>query len=398
MEKFEIIITTLFGLESLVAREVRRLGYETTSVEDGRVTFMGDNEAVCRANMWIRTGERVLIKTAEFTAVTFDELFEKTKAVDWSKWIGKNDAFPVKGYSLKSTLASVRDCQAIIKKATAESLSNKYGIEWLPEDGANYQIQFSIFKDKVTLMIDTSGEGLHKRGYRQHSNVAPLKETLAAAMVELSHWKFEYPLCDPFAAMVELSHWKFEYPLCDPFCGSGTIPIEAAMIKRNIAPGINREFAAQNFAWIDEELWVKSVEEAKSLERNVPLEIYAYDIENEYVELTNENALIAGVGDFVKAEKGDARKIHFDMPYGTIICNPPYGERIGEIKECEKLYKEIGKSFNALDKWSYYIIASNENFESLFGKKANKKRKLYNGMIKCNLYQFFGERPPKTNK
>ena len=198
--------------------------------------------------------------------------------------------------------------------------------------------------------------------------------------------------------MVELSHWKFEYPLCDPFCGSGTIPIEAAMIKRNIAPGIKREFAAQNFAWIDEELWVKSVEEAKSLERNVPLEIYAYDIENEYVELTNENALIAGVGDFVKAEKGDARKIHFDMPYGTIICNPPYGERIGEIKECEKLYKEIGKSFNALDKWSYYIIASNENFESLFGKKANKKRKLYNGMIKCNLYQFFGERPPKTNK
>ena len=379
MEKFEIIITTLFGLESLVAREVRRLGYETTSVEDGRVTFMGDNEAVCRANMWIRTGERVLIKTAEFTAVTFDELFEKTKAVYWSKWIGKNDAFPVKGYSLKSTLASVRDCQAIIKKATAESLSNKYGIEWLPEDGANYQIQFSIFKDKVTLMIDTSGEGLHKRGYRQHSNVAPLKETLAAAMVELSHW-------------------KFEYPLCDPFCGSGTIPIEAAMIKRNIAPGINREFAAQNFAWIDDELWDKSVEEAKSLERNVPLEIYAYDIENEYVELTNENARIAGVGDFVKAEKGDARKIHFDMPYGTIICNPPYGERIGEIKECEKLYKEIGKSFNALDKWSYYIIASNENFESLFGKKANKKRKLYNGMIKCNLYQFFGERPPKTNK
>lgn len=335
MEKFEIIITTLFGLESLVAREVRRLGYETTSVEDGRVTFMGDNEAVCRANMWIRTGERVLIKTAEFTAVTFDEF--------------------------------------------AESLSNKYGIEWLPEDGTNYQIQFSIFKDKVTLMIDTSGEGLHKRGYRQHSNVAPLKETLAAAMVELSHW-------------------KFEYPLCDPFCGSGTIPIEAAMIKRNIAPGINREFAAQNFAWIDDELWDKSVEEAKSLERNVPLEIYAYDIENEYVELTNENARIAGVGDFVKAEKGDARKIHFDMPYGTIICNPPYGERIGEIKECEKLYKEIGKSFNALDKWSYYIIASNENFESLFGKKANKKRKLYNGMIKCNLYQFFGERPPKTNK
>ena len=377
MEKFEIIITTLFGLESLVAREVRRLGYETTSVEDGRVTFMGDNEAVCRANMWIRTGERVLIKTAEFTAVTFDELFEKTKAVDWSKWIGKNDAFPVKGYSLKSTLASVRDCQAIIKKATAESLSNKYGIEWLPEDGTNYQIQFSIFKDKVTLMIDTSGEGLHKRGYRQHSNVAPLKETLAAAMVELSHW-------------------KFEYPLCDPFCGSGTIPIEAAMIKRNIAPGINREFTAQNFAWIDDELWDKSVEEAKSLERNVPLEIYAYDIENEYVELTNENARIAGVGDFVKAEKGDARKIHFDMPYGTIICNPPYGERMMNLNSAEKLYKDMGVAFSKLDNWQIYIISSFDGFEKAYGRHADKIRKLYNGRLKCNYYQYFKNKKVRT--
>lgn len=232
MDEFEIVIPTLLGLESLTSREIKRLGYENVKVEDGRVTFTGDMEAVYRANTWIRTGERVLIKVGEFTAVTFEELFEGAKSLDWSRWIGKNDAFPVKGYSLKSKLASVRDCQAIIKKAVAQNLSDKYGIEWLPEDAINYQIQFSIMKDKVTLMIDTTGEGLHKRGYRQISNVAPLKETLAAALVEISFW-------------------KFEYPLCDPFCGSGTIPIEAAMIKKNIAPGRNRSFAADLFSQMD---------------------------------------------------------------------------------------------------------------------------------------------------
>lgn len=377
MDKFEIVITTLFGLESLVAREVRRLGYETTAVEDGRVTFMGDMEAVCRANMWIRTGERVLIKVAEFTAVTFDELFEGTKNADWSRWIGEKDAFPVKGHSLKSTLASVRDCQSVIKKAVADNLSSKYGVSWLCEEDATYQIQFSIMKDRVTLMIDTSGEGLHKRGYRQISNIAPLKETLAAAMVELSHW-------------------KYEYPLCDPFCGSGTIPIEAAMIKRNIAPGISREFAVNNFHQMSDNLWKHIIDEAKSLQRNIPLNIYAYDIDSATVEIALANAVKAGVGEYVKPALGDARKFNIDIPYGTVICNPPYGERIGEIKDCEKLYRDIGINFKRLDKWSYYIITSNENFEKLFGRQANKKRKLYNGMIKCNLYQFFGERPPRV--
>lgn len=377
MDKFEIVITTLFGLESLVAREVRRLGYETTAVEDGRVTFMGDVEAVCRANMWIRTGERVLIKVAEFTAVTFDELFEGTKNADWSRWIGEKDAFPVKGHSLKSTLASVRDCQSVIKKAVADNLSSKYGVSWLCEEDATYQIQFSIMKDRVTLMIDASGEGLHKRGYRQISNIAPLKETLAAAMVELSHW-------------------KYEYPLCDPFCGSGTIPIEAAMIKRNIAPGISREFAVNNFHQMSDDLWKSIIDEAKSLQRNIPLDIYAYDIDSATVEIALANAVKAGVGEYVKPALGDARKFNIDIPYGTVICNPPYGERIGEIKDCEKLYRDIGINFKRLDKWSYYIITSNENFEKLFGRHANKKRKLYNGMIKCNLYQFFGERPPRV--
>lgn len=379
MEKFELIIPTLFGLEAFAAREIRRLGYETTSVEDGRITFMGDWEAVCRVNMWLRTGERVLIKAAEFTAVTFEELFEKTKAVDWERWLGKDCAFPVKGYSLKSTLASVRDCQAIIKKAVADKLSNVYGIEWLPEDGSLYQLQFSILKDRVTLMIDTSGEPLHKRGYRQVSNLAPLRETIAAAMVTMSYW-------------------KFEYPLCDPFCGSGTIPIEAAMFKRNIAPGLTRRFAAHSFNQLSGGIWEKAVEEAKDLQKEVPLEIYASDIDAATVELARENARIAGVDKWIKTEVKDAVRLHFEMPYGTIICNPPYGERLGEIKECEQLYRKIGKTFESLDRWSYYVMTSHENFEDLFGKKANKRRKIYNGMLKCNVYQYFGERPPLDKK
>nr|MCR4719026.1 class I SAM-dependent RNA methyltransferase [Bacillota bacterium] len=226
MKKFKIIIPCLFGLEALVAKELKWLGYDTLKTEDGKVSFLGDFEAVCRANLWLRCGERVLIEVSEFDALSFDELFEKTKAIKWSDWLPKDASFPVKGFCLKSTLASMRDCQAIIKKAIADSLSADYGIDWLPETGALYQIQFSVMKDKVTLMIDTSGDGLHKRGYRRISNAAPLKETIAAAMVMLSFW-------------------KFEYPLCDPFCGSGTIPIEAAMFKRNIAPGISRNFLAE---------------------------------------------------------------------------------------------------------------------------------------------------------
>ena len=373
MDKFELIVPVLFGLEAFAAKEIRRLGYETTSVEDGRVTFMGDYEAICRANMWLRTGERVLIKVGEFNATSFEELFEKTYALDWERWIGKNDAFPVKGHCIKSQLASVRDCQAIIKKAVAKKLSSKYGIEWLSEEGANYQIQFALMKDRVTLMIDTSGDSLHKRGYRQNSNLAPLRETIAAAMVIMSYW-------------------KFEYPLCDPFCGSGTIPIEAAMFKKNIAPGLNRRFAAQEFSQIEAKAWEAAIEEAKSLKKDIPLEIYAYDIDKETTLLAAENARKAGVGEYIKTDVGDACKFFLDKPYGTIICNPPYGERMSDKKECEELYRQIGKGFSKLDKWSYYILTSHEGFEDVFGKKANKKRKLYNGMLKCNVYQYFGEK------
>ena len=374
--KFEIVVPTLFGLEAFAARELRRLGYETTSVEDGRITFEGGWKDVYRANLWLRTGERVLIKVAEFKAVTFDELFENTKAVDWGAFLPSNCAFPVKGHSLKSQLASVRDCQAIIKKAIASKMSKTYGIEWLPEDGVQYQIQFALLKDRVTLMIDTSGEPLHKRGYRQYSNAAPLRETIAASMIMMSYW-------------------KFEYPLLDPFCGSGTIPIEGAMFKRNIAPGLGREFAVNSFEQMDKSIIDEAIEEAQSLKRETPLEIYASDIDPACVELTKENAVKAGVGDIINVTQKKAENIFLDRPYGSIICNPPYGERMGEKKECELLYKNIGKSFAKLDKWSYYILTSNEDFEKLFGKRASKKRKIYNGMIKCNVYQYFGEKPTK---
>lgn len=376
MEKFEIIIPCIFGLEALVAKEIRWMGYEVGSVEDGRVTFTGDFEAACRANLYLRCGERVLIKVGEFTAFTFDELFEQTRALPWTEWLGKNAAFPVKGFCLKSTLASMRDCQAIIKKAIVSSLSAKYGIEWLPEDGASYQIQFSVMKDKVTLMIDTSGDGLHKRGYRRISNAAPLKETIAAAMIMLSFW-------------------KYEYPLADPFCGSGTIPIEAAMFKRNIAPGLMRRFAAEGFDQSDAALWLRLREEAKSKKRSTPLNILASDINARTLEIAKENAKIAGVSDAIAFSQSDATEFTSDKQYGSIICNPPYGEHLSDAEECRRLYKNIGKAFEELPDWSYYILASDENFEKIFGRKADKRRKIYNGMIKCNIFQYYGARSPK---
>ena len=273
----------------------------------------------------------------------------------------------------------MRDCQAIIKKAVASSLSQKYGIDWFDEDGAVYQIQFSVLKDKVTLMIDTSGDGLHKRGYRRIANAAPLKETIAAAMIMMSYW-------------------KFEYPLCDPFCGSGTIPIEAAMFKRCIAPGLTRHFAAEQFEQFSQKQWTAAREEAEAQKRSTPLTIYASDIDADTVGIARENARIAGVSDAISFSSGDAAEFHSDIPYGSIICNPPYGERLSDTSACIELYSKIGKTFSQLPDWSYYILASDENFEQHFGKKANKRRKIYNGMIKCNIYQYFGKRPPTEYK
>lgn len=377
MEQFEIIIPTLLGLEAFTARELRRLGYDALTVEDGRVTFRGDERAVCRANLWLRTGERVLIKIAQFPARSFDELFEQTKAADWSAWIGKTDRFPVKGHSIKSQLASVPDCQSIIKKAIAIALSDKYGLSRLPEEDALYQVQFSIRKDIVTLMIDTSGPALHKRGYRRSSNGAPLRETIAAAMVMMSHW-------------------KYELPFADPFCGSGTIPIEAAMIKQNIAPGLMRSFSAEHFSRIPPSLWAECREAAACQQRSLTLEMYVSDINSECIALTAHNARLAGVSDYVRPIQADARTFFCAKPNGTLICNPPYGERMGEIRECEALYRQIGKAFSNLPDWSYYILTSNEQFEQHFGRKATKKRKVYNGMLKCNVYQYFT--PKKTKE
>ncbi len=372
-QSFEIIVPVIFGLEAFAAREIRALGYETTAVENGRVTFAGDWEAVYLANLWLRTGERVLIKVGEFTALTFDELFEGTKALDWHELIGRDDAFPVTGYSLKSKLASVPDCQAIIKKAAAVSLGAHYGVEHMSETGAVCQIRFSIMNDRVTLMLDTTGTPLHKRGYRAESNAAPLKETLAAALVYISRWRYEDPLCDPFA-------------------GSGTIAIEAAMIKRNIAPGLAREFAFEGFGGFDAQEYALVREEAISSQKDIPLEIYAYDIDPACVHLIRENAKKAGVAEFIRAARVDARKLKMTASGGAIITNPPYGERMSDVKECRKLYRAIGEQFAELDNWSVCLLTAMEDFEKYYGKKADKKRKLYNGMLKCTAYSYFKRR------
>ena len=379
-DKFEIIVPTLFGLEALVGKELYRLGYDTKKTEDGKVTFDGDFDAVCRANMWLRCGERVLIKVGEFKAETADELYDGVYALPWERFISKDDAFPVKGRTIRSTLNCDRNSQIMIKKAIADKLGNKYGVSWMPETGVTYQVQFTIINNTVTLMIDTSGDQLHKRGYREKSNLAPLRETIAAAMVMISYW-------------------KFEEPLLDPFCGSGTIPIEAAMFKRNIAPGLSRRFAFENFPQIDNALLKDVIEEAKdSVHRDVILDITASDIDSYALELTRNNAEKAGVGEFINVKEQDARRIIVEKPCGSIITNPPYGERLSDLEESKRLYKDIFKSFSALDRWSYYILTSHEEFEKEFSKKADRRRKIYNGMLRCWLYQYYGNKPDKKKQ
>ena len=375
MAKIELTAITLFGLEALAAREIRDLGYETVTVEDGRVTFIGDEMAICRSNLWLRTAERVLVKLGEFEATTFEALFEQTKALPWTDWIPENAAFPVKGYALKSKLFSVPDCQSIIKKAVVESMKQVYPNTWFEEKGPLYQIQFALMKDRATLMIDTSGDGLHKRGYRENANEAPLRETLAAAMVQLSVW-------------------NAGKALIDPFCGSGTIPIEAALIGANIAPGLQREFAAQSWERIPKALWWDARKEAHAqIKSEQAFRIVASDIDAKNIALAKENAALAEVEEWISFEQLPVKEIMSQDSYGCILCNPPYGERLGELKEAENLYRQMGRIFSRFDTWSYYILTSHEKFEHLFGRKANKRRKMYNGMLKCNLYQYFGPRP-----
>ncbi len=377
--KFQLVATCLFGLEHLLGEEIDALGYERVSTIDGRVTFLGDSEAVALSNIFLRYAERVYIKVGSFRAESFEELFEGTRALRWPDFIGRDDAFPVKGHSIRSRLFSIPDCQSIIKKAIVRRMSEKYGINLFAETGVKYQVEFFILNDEVTLMIDTSGVPLHKRGYRKESNSAPIRETLAAAIAAISRPR------------EEVLFW-------DPMCGSGTIAIEAAMKMRGIAPGVARSFAAEAFPFIDKKIWKFAREEARDGEADTKFEVFASDIYLPSVELTKRNAKAAGVSNIIRAFECDCRKISAPGRRATIVTNPPYGERMGTERSVEELYKTMGAHFRSLAPWQVYVITSHPYFEKLYGKRADKIRKLYNGMIECRLYQFFKNNINKPKK
>jgi putative N6-adenine-specific DNA methylase len=368
--KLQLVATCLFGLEHLLGEEIDALGYERISTIDGRVTFLGDEEAVALSNVFLRYAERVLIKVGSFEATTFTELFDGTYNLPWEEFIGKLDAFPVKGHSIRSDLHSIPDCQAIIKKAIVKKLSSVYGLQIFPEERVKYQIEFFILNNEACLMIDTSGTPLHKRGYRKDSNGAPIRETLAAAIAKTSRPR------------EEVLFW-------DPMCGSGTIAIEAAMLMRNIAPGKSRGFAAESFPFIKASHWKNAREEAVENEVDTKFEVFASDIDPACVALTEKNARLAGVNDVIKAFRMNALDISAPGRRATIVTNPPYGERLMELSEAEALYRKMGKHFKTLEPWQAYIITSHKGFENLYGRRADKVRKLYNGMLPCYLYQFF---------
>lgn len=377
MGEIELIATSTFGLEAVVKRELLNLGYEDLKVENGKVTFKATEKDIPRANLWLRSADRVLLKMGEFKAITFDELFEKTKALPWDEWITEDGEFTVEGKSVDSQLFSISDCQAIVKKAVVEKMKTKYPRDWFEETGPRFTIEVSLLKDIATLTIDTSGDGLHKRGYRVDSVEAPLKETLAAALVQLSYW-------------------NRDRLLIDPFCGSGTIPIEAAMIGKNIAPGLNRNFASEGWPRVDKKYWQDVRREAWDVMLlDEKLNIIASDIDEKAIKIAKKNAEVIGLEEDINFIKKDARNLRIDEEYGVIITNPPYGERIGEKKEVEKLYRDIGNKFRKLDTFSIYILTSNEDFEKMYGKPASRRRKLYNGRIKVDYYQYYGPRPPK---
>lgn len=368
--RIELVATCLFGLERLLGEEIDALGYTRVSTIDGRVTFVGDEAAVARANVFLRYAERVFIKLGSFRAESFEELFEGTRALPFADFIGREDAFPVKGHAIKSKLHSIPDCQSIIKKAAVRAMSERYGLLRFPETGIKYQIEFFIFNDEATVMIDTSGTPLHKRGYRRESNGAPIRETLAAAIAATSRPR------------ENVLFW-------DPMCGSGTIAIEAARLMKNIAPGKSRPFSAEAYPIIPAPLWKAAREEAIAGERDTDFEVYASDIDPSAVALAEKNVRLAEVSDVVKVFSADARKISSEGRRGTIVTNPPYGERLGTRAEAEALYREIGAHFRSLSPWQVYVITSHPSFERFFGKRADKVRKLYNGMIPCYLYQYF---------
>lgn len=379
MNRIELIAPCHFGLEAVLKREILDLGYEISSVEDGRVTFQGDAEAVCRANIFLRTAERVLLKVGSFQAVSFEELFEKTKALPWEAYIPKDGKFWVtKASSVKSRLFSPSDIQSVMKKAMVRRLQEHYHMEWFPEDGPEYPVRVFLMKDQVTVGIDTSGASLHKRGYREVSGKAPITETLAAALIMLTPW-------------------RGDRILVDPFCGSGTFAIEAAMMAANIAPGMNRSFTAEKWTnLIPKKLWYDTVDEASDLIREPEeTDIQGYDADEDVIRIARRNAAEAGVEHMIHFQRRDVRDLSHPKKYGFIITNPPYGERLEDKKDLPELYRAFGESFRRLETWSAYMITSYEDAERYFGRRADKNRKIYNGMLKTYFYQFQGPKPPR---
>jgi putative N6-adenine-specific DNA methylase len=375
---YTLIATTTFGLEAVTAGELKELGYEDLKVENGKVTFQGDEMDIAICNTWLRTADRVLINMAEFKAESFEELFQGTLAVDWGEIIPENGKMHVTGKSVKSKLFSVPDCQGIVKKAVVEAMKKKYHKEWFDEEGPVYKIEVALLKDIVTLTIDTTGPGLHKRGYREMAGAAPLKETLAAALVLLSKW-------------------QPDRVLADLFCGSGTIPIEAALIGKNIAPGLNRSFVSEQWPTMGADVWQQVREGARKSINNKEFQILASDIDGRLLKTARENARLAGIAEHIAFQKLPMAEFSSKKKYGVVISNPPYGERLGEAEEVAQIYKELGNLYKGLDSWSFYILTSNEDFQKFFGEKAHKNRKLYNGRLMCYYYQYINN-PPRPNK
>ncbi len=376
MKQMEFAVPCLFGLEGIAGDELRRMDFENVRVEDRRVLFTGDERTLAKANVCLRTGERVMVVLAQFSAKSFEELFQGVYHANLEDYIPKDGQFPVKGHCLNSQLMSVSDCQAIIKKAASRRLGEKYGLNWLPETGTLFQLHFTILNDQVTLSLDTSGPGLHKRGYRAVSNDAPIHETMAAGMVQLARYRGR------------------EF-LWDPFCGSGTIPIEAALIAKNRAPGLNRHFAAEAFPWMPRQLWQEVKDEARDKEFHGNYRIVGSDNDPSCVSLAFANAKKAGVFDCVTFRDGDATKMSLPCDSGIIICNPPYGQRMMEQQSAQRLYAALGRHLKFADGWKKYIITSEPEFEHYFGRRADKKRKFYNGKIKCDYYMYLGGRTGK---
>ena len=382
METIQLVAPCHFGMEAVLKREIYDLGYEITKVEDGRVTFEGDEEAICRSNIFLRTAERVMVQIGRFHATTFDELYENMKALPWEKWIPQDGKFWVKkASSVKSKLFSASDIQSICKKAMVDRLKMTYHTDWFEEDGASFPVRVFLLKDEVTVALDTTGEPLHKRGYRTWTSKAPISETLAAALIMLTPW-------------------HKDRILVDPFCGSGTFPIEAAMIAANIAPGMNRSFTAEEWTnLIPKKLWYETVNEANELiNDDIEVDIQGYDVDGSVIKIARRNAREAGVDHLIHFQERDVKDLSHPKKYGFIITNPPYGERLEDKKDLPALYKAFGESFKNLDSWSAYMITSYEDAERYFGRKADRNRKIYNGMLKTYFYQFLGPKPPKAGR